>query len=374
MQQKVILLGPGNVGRTFIQQVLKYDGVSAEKHSNPTVIVGVVTPSSLLFNAYGLSDERLQKVINDKDLKGDDLQVINNMTEVLDKVEKAGLNGEVVFVDATAAKDAMKDFHLQIIEESDNGVVTANKNPVSLYDTETYKRLTKNLRYQYTTTVMAGSGIVRFLRGTRKISDQVHSIQGMFSGTLGFITSELDKGRKISEIVKEAKENGYTEPNPWDDLNGLDVARKLVILARGAGFNVTVQDIDIQAMLPEKYGKLESVDAFLEGIKEEDESFMKKVGDAEKEGKVLRYVAELEYKNNNLKLFVGLKSVLKDSPLGRLSGTANFVQVITDVYTESNPYILQTPGAGLPVTAASLRKDLLSFLPQRLGHSKAFSK
>ena len=363
MQQKVILLGPGNVGRTFIKQVLEHDSLTIGKHNNPTVIVGVAGLGKWRFSPYGLRDEELEQIAATGEL-GEKAESMSSMDDILQRVNDSGLNGEIIFVDATAGKDALRDFHLKVMEQSDNGIVTANKNPISLYDQKTYQRLTKNLRYQYTTTVMAGSGIVRFLRGTRKVSDTIHSISGMFSGTLGYIASELDKGRKISEIVKEAVELGYTEPNPWDDLNGLDVARKLIILARSAGFPVEIDDIEIQPMLPERFGDIDGVDAFLDAVQEEDDNFVEKVNSAKANGEVLRYVASLENENGKLKLFVGLKAVPSDSPLGRLSGPANFVQVVTDLYTKDTPYILQTPGAGLEVTAGSLRKDLLSFLPR----------
>jgi homoserine dehydrogenase len=180
MQQKIILIGPWNVWRKFIEQILKYDSISCKRHNNPTVIMWIVAHDSYIFNPHWLKDDILENVVSTRKLWESAIK-INWINEILKVVDDAWLNWEIIFIDATAAKDKIKDFHLSVIEESDNKIVTANKNPISLYDHETYKRLTKNLRYQYTTTVMAGAWIVRFLRWTRKISDTIHSLDWMFS-------------------------------------------------------------------------------------------------------------------------------------------------------------------------------------------------
>ena len=364
MQQKVILLGPWNVWRTFIKQVLKYDSISSKRHNNPTVIMWIATWSELLFDPYWLKDDVLDEISDSWDISKFSPKQISSSQEILNTVKDHWLNWEIIFVDATAAKDEMKDFHLAIMEQSDNSIVTANKNPISLYDYDTYKRLTKNLRYQYTTSVMAWSGIVRFLRWTRKVSDQIYSLNWVFSGTLWYICWELDKWKKISEVVLKAKELWYTEPNPWDDLNWLDVARKLIILARSAWYPINIEDIEVKPFLPKRFWDIENIDDFLQEIKTEDQNFEDKVSSAKQNWKVLRYLASLKINNWNLSLSVWLEQVDVSSPTWQLSGPSNFVQVITDFYDESSPYIIQSPWAWLEVTAGSLRKDMLSFLPR----------
>ena len=363
MQQKVILLWPWNIWRTFLKQVLKYDSIKVWKHNNPTVIMWVANYDKILFSPLWLTDDSLEYIVKTWELWPNS-QEINSSLEVLDMVDNAWLNWEIIFVDATWAKDSMRDFHLAVMEKSDNWIVTANKNPISLYDFDIYKRLTKNLRYQYTTSVMAWSWIIRFLRWTRKISDKIYSISWVFSWTLWYITSELDKWKKISEVVKQAHKLWYTEPNPWDDLNWLDVARKLIILWRSAWHKIDVSDISIEPLLPKHFWEIKKIDDFLDEIKSEDDAFTKKISEAQKKWNALRYVASLEQKWNKLNLSVWLKEVKIDSPLWRLHWPANFVEVVSDLYNPESTYILQTPWAWLEVTAWSLRKDMLSFLPR----------
>lgn len=363
MQQKVILIGPWNVWKTFIKQVLKYDSISVWIHNNPTVIMWVSTSNQILFDPHWLEDNKLKEIIETWNLWSW-AKNIKSSLEILDIVDNAWLNWEIIFVDTTWAKDPMRDFHLAVMENSDNWIVTANKNPLSLYDIEIYKRLTKNLRYQYTTCVMAGSWIVRFLRWTRKISDKVHMLHWMFSWTIWYITWELDKWNKISEIVKKAHEFWYTEPNPWDDLNWLDVARKLIILWRAIWLNVNIQDIKVEPLLPEKFWNIKNLKDFFEEIKSEDENFKKKISAVHSKWKVLRYVASLEQEWEKINLSVWLKEIDEHSMLWQLRWPANFVEVITDLYNKESSYMLKSPWAWLEITAWWLRKDMLSFLPK----------
>lgn len=362
MQQKVILVGLGKVWKTFLKQVLVHDSISSAKHNNPTVVIWAATKDSLIFSPYWLKDNEIEKIISWDKIPEKSIK-LESTNDILKIIKKAWLNWEVIFIDATAGKDDMRDFHLAVIEESDNFLVTANKNPVSLYDIDIFKRLTKNRRYQYTTTVMAGSGIVRFMRWTKKISDTIHSLSWVFSGTLWYITWELEKWKKISQVIREAYDLWYTEPNPWDDLNWLDVARKLVILARSWWFNVNIQDIKVIPLLPESFWKIKSLNDFFEATKLEDDNISKQVEKAIQEWKVLRYIASLENKNWSLKLEVWLRSVDKHSAIWWLSGPANLVQIISDIFTKNSPYVLQAPWAWLELSSWWLRKDMLSFLP-----------
>lgn len=373
MQQKVILIGLWKVWKTFLKQVLSYDGISAEMHNNPTVVVWVALKDSLIFSPYWLKDEEIEWIIS-WDFSCWERISINSTQEILGIATRHWLNWEIIFVDATAWKDDMKDFHLEVIEKSDNYIVTANKNPVSLYDYDVFKRLTKNKRYQYTTTVMAWTWIVRFMRWTLKISDTIHTVTWVFSGTLWYITWELDKWRKISQVIREAYDLGYTEPNIWDDLNGLDVARKLIILARSAWYKVNIENVEIKSFLPESFWKIKSLDEFLEFTKSEDENFATKVEKAKNLWKCMRYVASFENNNWILKMEVWLKLVDKNSSIWRLDWPANLVEMISSIFTNNSPYILQSPWAWLEITSWWLRKDMLSFLPALENINEEFMK
>jgi len=165
-----------------------------------------------------------------------------------------------------------------------------------------------------------------------------------------------------TKIILDAKNKGYTEPHPRDDLNGLDVARKILILARTTGYKVDLSDIKVVPFVPKRYLKEESVDCFIDSLKELDAVYKKKTLNAAKKGKVLRYVAELEIVNKKPSLRISLKEVKKDSPLGVLKGTSNKIIIVSQTYPKNTPYIVEAPGAGLQVTAQNVRRDLLAQL------------
>ena len=162
----------------------------------------------------------------------------------------------------------------------------------------------------------------------------------------------MEKGKLFSEIVNKAKDLGYTEPNVADDLNGKDVAKKILILARTAGFDINFEDIQLEPFIPENY--LENID----NISELNDYFKEKVIQASSKGCVLRYVARFE--GNKIK--VGLEEVKKDSPLGILNETLNKLVITTSYGT----YTIEAPGAGLEITAQNIRRDLLHQLDNRV--------
>jgi homoserine dehydrogenase len=185
--------------------------------------------------------------------------------------------------------------------------------------------------------------------------DEIHGISGCFSGTLGYLTTALEKGRKYSEIVSEAKEKGYTEPDPRDDLGGVDVARKALILARSMGYTAELKDIKIEALYPHHLSEL-SIPEFMERLPEINELYAAKFWQAKQKGETLRYVATV----NNKYLKVGLESVPQESQIGRLRGTDNIILFKTRRY-EPNPLVIQGRGAGPEVTASGVLADIISF-------------
>ena len=215
--------------------------------------------------------------------------VYEHLHELIDATQKAGLSGEVVFIDVTAERTPeMFELHRVIVEQRQK-MVTANKNPLAQEGAHTFEHLTADrMLYRYNASVMAGGDAVRYLQEARDLSEPVRSISGCFSGTLGYICSELQKDRPFSEIVREAKEQGYTEPHPWDDLNGFDVARKLLILARSAGLEMDMNDITVEPFIPRHYGDITDALPFLESLRAEDEAFRSKVQEARSRDAVLR--------------------------------------------------------------------------------------
>jgi len=283
---------------------------------------------------------------------------------VPDKMRDLGFAEGVVYVDVTGAKQVARDLHLKIIESSAGQIATANKNPIGLYDYPTYQTLTKDpRRYKYSATAMAGLGAVPWLSERNTIQDHIHQISASLSGTVGFITSELTRGETLSTAIQTARTKGYTEPDYREDLNGVDVARKLTILGREAGFPISFDDIAIEPFLPREYLEIPDAEECLAKIKEDlDIVMLERYAQAAtrgKQGMTLKYLASLRNNQGSPALTVGLAEVPKESAFGRLNGTDNRIEVVTDQYTVDRPYKLEGPGAGLDLTASVLRRDLL---------------
>lgn len=293
-------------------------------------------------------------------------QRYSNLGELVDDVRRRhrGNSSKLIFVDATAVDVPMTHLHLEVNGNTPYSIATANKNPVALSHYAVFQQLTEDpTRYGYRCSVMAGADVIDFLRNRRYIGDALRVVEGCLSGTLGYICSELETGRKFSDILREAKEvQKYTEPDPRDDLNGLDVARKIIVLARTAGYDVGLEDVKREPFIPDNYFVAgESIESFMERIKELDPVFEAKVAEAREQGMVLRYMARMEVTAGSQKVEVSLREVPKDSDLGNLKGTLNQTLIFTNVYSRS-PYGIKAAGAGLDVTAANIATDLL-YLP-----------
>lgn len=183
--------------------------------------------------------------------------------------------------------------------------------------------------------------------------DTVHRIEGCTSGTLGFILTELGRGKSFSDAVRRAMALGYTEPDPRDDLSGMDVARKAIILARLMGFRGELGDISIESLVPE-HARTWPKEEFLRRLNEFDADWAERVDDAKRRGLVLRYVAAA----TRQRVTVGLRAVPLSSPFAGLRGTDNQVVFTTARYRE-NPLVISGPGAGPAVTAAGVLNDVL---------------
>lgn len=379
-QNVVVLGGTGNVGREFMSQVIEHDTVFSNKHLNPTNIVALTDSKGFWFNRHGLEIQRLPENIHkwkvSKDAfvsymnDADEYKEYNNLSELLKLLKDEGLSGEIAFVDITAGRDELRDFHLKIINDSNENIITANKNPLSIYSTDVFRTLTRyRERYGFLCTVMAGANVVSNLLDYYDTSEIVKKIEACFSGTLGYLCAELEKGKRdFSEILEDAKKMGYTEPHPKDDLNGLDVARKLIICARTFGHKVSISDIELEGFIDESYLKIDNVNEFMDTVKGADQEIKDKFASAKSNGKTLRYVALFELREDGDSIFkVGMREVLPDSPLGNLKGSTNKVIVETDIFNGEKKYIMESPGAGPDVTAWGLRRELLSRLKGRKG-------
>ncbi len=238
-------------------------------------------------------------------------------------------------------------------------VITPNKRahsgPLAYYDE--LKRLSHAhaTHFLYEATVGAGLPVIQTLKDLVETGDEIDNISGIFSGTLAYLFNVFNGSRPFSEIVREARARGYTEPDPRDDLSGMDVARKAVILAREAGLQLELDDIEVESLVPAALADA-SVDEFLERLVDFDEPMAERVAAAARDGNVLRYVADVDINTGTARVRLG--TFAKDHPFANISLTDNIVQFVTRRYCE-NPLIVRGPGAGPDVTAAGIFADLL---------------
>jgi len=207
-----------------------------------------------------------------------------------------------------------------------------------------------NTHYLYETTVGAALPIIKTIRDLIDTGDEIHSVQGIFSGTLAYLFNVYDGSKPFSAIVSEARRSGYTEPDPRDDLSGMDVARKLTILAQFTG----VGDFPVENLVPEELREL-ALAQYLERLADNDDAMRELHANAQQENKVLRYVARLRAGGE---ASVGLEMVEQSHPFANINLTDNIVQFVTARYAD-NPLVVQGPGAGPEVTAGGVFGDLL---------------
>lgn len=361
----VILFGVGGVGRSLLQQIVAHRSLHTLRYGLAIQILAVCDrDGAALEPSHGLDDETLCQIIAYKSASGrlSDHPLGGAQGDLAGIVDIAGRAGAVV-VDCTATTATIPALLFAL--ERRYKIVMANKKPLTS-DQEVYDRLTsagvtsddaapmRHLgRSRWETTVGAGLPVIATLNRLVSSGDDVHRITGTFSGTLGYVMTGLQAGLPFSAVVREAHRLGYTEPDPRDDLGGVDVARKALILARGLGWQLDMDDVAVQGLHPPEMDEL-SVDAFLDALPSLDDSFQEQVQRAAAAGQVLRYAAQVA----DGACRVGPTQVTAGSPLGRLSGTDNLVEFTTHWYSP-NPLVIQGRGAGVDATAAGVLSDII---------------
>jgi aspartokinase/homoserine dehydrogenase 1 len=237
-------------------------------------------------------------------------------------------------------------------------VVTPNKKafsgPQKYYEEIKESASVGSAHYFYETTVGAALPIIRTMRDLIDTGDRIHSVQGILSGTLAYLFNVFDGSVPFSQIVSAARESGFTEPDPRDDLSGMDVARKLTILAREMGQTIEIGEFPVENLVPEALREVD-LDEFLRRVPEYDGDMEARYRAARKRGRTLRYIARLDAQGA---ASVGLEDIDAGSPFSNINLTDNIVQFVTDRYA-ANPLMVQGPGAGPEVTAGGVFADLL---------------
>jgi aspartokinase/homoserine dehydrogenase 1 len=260
------------------------------------------------------------------------------------------------FCDCTAS-DEVSAAYGNIIRSS-IPIVTPNKRANS-GELSYYRELTdysrdRGIPYLYETTVCAGLPVISTLRDLHLSGDKVHRIEAVLSGTLSFIFNSFDGTKTFSTLVREAKALGYTEPDPRDDLNAMDAARKALILARECGMKLEFSAVGIEPILPPACFKAKTVEAFFDELEKSDKDFEKRRKEAEAQGGALRYVAVIEEGSARL----SLRSEPAGSPFRSLVDSDNVVVITTDRYSKL-PMVIKGPGAGAQVTAGGVFADIV---------------
>lgn len=365
----IILFGAGGVGSALLRQILDNRTFHATTYGLTLSIVALCDSNGAVLAPNGLADPALRELLAYKATGGRFAQHAlggkqNNPAAI---VEMAGREGAIV-VDCTATTDTVGA--LTVALARGYRIVLANKKPLTV-EQEIYTRLTsapiaerrkgeaieppvRHLgRCRWETTVGAGLPVIVTLNRLIASGDPIMQITGTFSGTLGYVMTGLGQGRLFSEIVHEAHQLGYTEPDPRDDLGGVDVARKALILARGIGWQLNMEDIEVKGLYPAAMASL-SVAEFMAALPALDAEFATQVQAAKAEGQVLRYAAKVAEN----RCTVGPVLVPAESPLGRLTGTDNLVEFLTGWYSP-NPLVVQGKGAGTDATAAGVLSDII---------------
>ena len=349
----ILLLGFGRIGRCFTDLVtqLPADGPKIR-------IVGVADRSGVVFDPAGLSAHRLLSVAREK-AKGHSLRHLEggapwNAEFAVRSASRHALSHPVL-VDVTA-DETTPVIHGALSHGMD--VVLANKKPLSgsSKDAEELFQIARehgrHLRHE--ATVGAGLPVMDTLAKLIETGDEVVSIEGCLSGTLGFLLSELERWRRFSQALPAAVEAGYTEPDPREDLSGADVARKALILGRLLGYKGEPASVVTESLVPQGAQGI-PLKQFLARLASWDDHFAQKVRVAQQKGQVLRYVATVTAR----RLRVGLQAVPTDSPFAALKGTDNQIVFTTARYRQ-HPLVIRGPGAGPLVTAAGVLNDVLA--------------
>lgn len=344
----LFIVGVGLIGGTLIKQIREQAAFLKEKRALEIKVVGLANTTKMMFDENGIELEGWkEKLLASKSA--------TSITQFVEKMK--GLNlPNTIFVDNTADEDIST--YYESILDSSISISTPNKIATSSAYLQ-YQRLKniankRGVQFVYETNVGAGLPVISTLNDLIISGDRILKIEGVLSGSLSFIFNSFQEGVKFSEIVHKAKELGYTEPDPRVDLNGIDVRRKLIILARETGLAMEAGDVLIHSILPEACQQAESIDAFFEAVAEADDYFEDLRASAAKEGKALRMIAQLE----NGQASISLQAVDQNHPFYTLSGSDNMIVFTTERYKE-RPLVVRGPGAGAEVTAAGVFAEIL---------------
>lgn len=343
----LFVCGVGTVGGKLLEQICAQREELMRTRGLQLNVVGIASGHNAVFTRDGIILENYKEAL--KQGGASDIERL--------KREILGMNiFNSVFVDCTASEDVAQLY--QTLFEHNISVVAANKIAASSAYAN-YRKLkdtarAKGVKYLFETNVGAGLPIINTINDLTGSGDKILCIEAVLSGTLNFVFNEISSTTSFSKAVQMAREAGYSEPDPRIDLSGKDVMRKLVILAREAGYPVEIEQVEATPFIPENFMKM-PLEEFLERLPELDDDFERRRRELENEGKRWRYVARLD----NGKTTVGLVPVDKSHPFYHLEGSNNVILITTERYRKY-PMHIEGYGAGADVTAAGVFADIMS--------------
>ena len=346
----LFMVGVGLIGSTLLRQLKEQTTFLREKRSLEIKVVGLANTKKMLFNPEGIDLDNWKDALDSSEQQSD-------LPIFIAEMKNQNLTNSI-FIDNTA-NETVASYYESVLDHNIS-ISTPNKIATSSSYLQ-YQRLQtiakkRGVAFRYETNVGAGLPVISTLKDLIESGDQILGIQGVLSGSLSFIFNQFDGSRPFSEVVQEAKERGYTEPDPRIDLSGKDVRRKILILAREAGWPLEQDDVEIESILPEALQQVESADDFFAELPKHDAYFEKLREDAAQTNKVLRMIASL---NEEGKAKIALEAVDTSSPFYFLSGSDNMI-VFTSARYKDRPLVVRGPGAGAEVTAAGVFAEIIS--------------
>lgn len=345
----IFCLGTGQIGKTLFRQLGEQRPYLSANNNLEINVVGIANTRQMLFKTEGISLENWDNLLGNEGEKSDLNAFIRKM--------KAMDLPNCILVDNTASEAPIS--HYKSVFEHGISVATCNKkgNSAAYTQYETYKNvaLKYGVNFYYETNVGAGLPIIRVLRDLMMSGDKVKKIEAILSGSISYIFNHFKAEKSFAKVVAEAQQLGFTEPDPREDLSGNDFVRKMLILARESGYSLESEDVEVENILSEACLKSSSVENFYELLKVNTDYFENLKKQANKQGKVLRYIGVLEQG----KAQIGLRMVDETHPFYQLQGSDNIISFTTDRYRET-PMVIKGPGAGAEVTAAGVFTDIIN--------------